>query len=153
MKDPPEAVQEKIAFIFNNLSQLNMQTKCEEIKDVLLEEYWPWFAQYLVMKRATIEFNFHFLYINFLDAVKINEINRLVTLETFRNIKVLLRSDKIVSNFSDRSLLKNLGKFLFGNFRRLKVYRKLRYTFACFMTTIKFYSSLLFLSTFSFFFG
>lgn len=109
---PPESLQDKTAFIFNNLSQLNLQTKCDELRDIVSEEYWPWISQYLVMKRASIELNFHALYSNFLDVLKISEVNRMVTKETFRNIKVLLRSDKGIANFSDRSLLKNLGHWL-----------------------------------------
>ncbi|KRG04047.1 uncharacterized protein Dmoj_GI19666, isoform F [Drosophila mojavensis] len=109
---PPEPIQDKTAFIFNNLSQLNIPQKCEEIKEIMTKEYWPWLAQYLVLKRASMEFNFHTLYYNFLDALKNVEINRYVTKETLRNIKVLLRSDKGVINFSDRSLLKNLGHWL-----------------------------------------
>ncbi|XP_063987616.1 CCR4-NOT transcription complex subunit 1 [Diachasmimorpha longicaudata] len=109
---PPETLQDKTAFIFNNLSQLNLQQKCDEIKEIVTEEYWPWMAQYLVMKRASIELNFHALYSNFLDCLKAPEINKMVTRETFRNIKVLLRSDKGIANFSDRSLLKNLGHWL-----------------------------------------
>lgn len=69
-------------------------------------------AQYLVMKRASIELNFHALYSNFLDCLKSPEVYKMVTRETFRNIKVLLRSDKGIANFSDRSLLKNLGHWL-----------------------------------------
>lgn len=109
---PPDTVQDKTAFIFNNLSQLNLTQKCEEIKEILTKDYFPWVSQYLVLKRASIEINFHALYSNFLDALKIPEINRLVTKETFRNIKVLLRSDKGIANFSDRTLLKNLGHWL-----------------------------------------
>ncbi|KAG7189600.1 hypothetical protein KM043_017285 [Ampulex compressa] len=109
---PPEAMQDKTAFIFNNLSQLNLQQKCDEIREIVTEEYWPWMAQYLVMKRASIELNFHALYSNFLDCLKLPEVNKMVTRETFRNIKVLLRSDKGIANFSDRSLLKNLGHWL-----------------------------------------
>nr|XP_036218793.1 CCR4-NOT transcription complex subunit 1 isoform X1 [Bactrocera oleae] len=109
---PPEPVQDKTAFIFNNLSQLNIPQKCEEIKEIMTKEYWPWLAQYLVLKRASLEFNFHSLYFNFLEALKNPEINKYVTKETLRNIKVLLRSDKGVVNFSDRSLLKNLGHWL-----------------------------------------
>lgn len=109
---PPDAIQDKTAFIFNNLSQLNLQTKCEELKEIITKEYWPWLSQYLVLKRASIELNFHLLYSNFLDALKIPEIVKLVTKETFRNIKVLLHSDKGIENFSDRSLLKNLGHWL-----------------------------------------
>lgn len=112
MTAPPENIQDKTAFIFNNLSQLNLQSKCEEIREIITEEYWPWISQYLVMKRASIELNFHALYSNFLDCLKIPAINQLVTKETFRNIKVLLRSDKGIANFSDRSLLKNLGHWL-----------------------------------------
>jgi CCR4-NOT transcription complex subunit 1 len=109
---PPDAVQEKTAFIFNNLSQLNLTTKCEEIKDIMIKDYWPWLAHYLVLKRASIELNFHCLYSNFLDVLKNQDVTRMVTKETFRNIRVLLRSDKGIANFSDRSLLKNLGHWL-----------------------------------------
>lgn len=109
---PPEAMQDKTAFIFNNLSQLNLQQKCDELREIVSEEYYPWMAQYLVMKRASIELNFHALYSNFLDCLRLPEINKMVTRETFRNIKVLLRSDKGIANFSDRSLLKNLGHWL-----------------------------------------
>lgn len=109
---PPEPLQDKTAFIFNNLSQLNLKAKCDELKELVSDEYYPWLAQYLVMKRASIEFNFHGLYSNFLDTLGSNEVLRLVTAETFRNIKVLLRSDNAIANFSDRTLLKNLGHWL-----------------------------------------
>lgn len=109
---PPESLQDRTAFIFNNLSQLNLQTKCDELREIISDEYWAWISQYLVMKRASIELNFHVLYSNFLDTLKIPDVNRMVTKETFRNIKVLLRSDKVMANFSDRSLLKNLGHWL-----------------------------------------
>lgn len=109
---PPDAIQDKTAFIFNNLSQLNLQTKCEELKEIMTKDYWPWLSQYMVLKRASIELNFHVLYSNFLDALKNPDVIRFVTKETFRNIRVLLRSDKGIENFSDRSLLKNLGHWL-----------------------------------------
>ncbi|XP_065422900.1 CCR4-NOT transcription complex subunit 1 isoform X25 [Chrysemys picta bellii] len=110
--EPPENVQEKIAFIFNNLSQSNMTQKVEELKETVKEEFMPWVSQYLVMKRVSIEPNFHSLYSNFLDTLKNPEFNKMVLNETYRNIKVLLTSDKAAANFSDRSLLKNLGHWL-----------------------------------------
>ncbi|XP_031355964.1 CCR4-NOT transcription complex subunit 1 [Photinus pyralis] len=109
---PPESLQEKTFFIFNNLSQLNLQSKCDELRELVSDEYWPWISQYLVLKRASIELNFHALYSNFLDTLKVGDVFRMVTRETFRNIKVLLKSDKGIANFSDRSLLKNLGHWL-----------------------------------------
>ncbi|XP_069595657.1 CCR4-NOT transcription complex subunit 1 isoform X3 [Ranitomeya imitator] len=110
--EPPENVQEKIAFIFNNLSQSNMTQKVEELKETVKDEFMPWVSQYLVMKRVSIELNFHSLYSNFLDSLKNLEFNKMVLVETYRNIKVLLTSDKAAANFSDRSLLKNLGHWL-----------------------------------------
>ncbi|CAG0913001.1 unnamed protein product [Notodromas monacha] len=111
---PPEHIQEKIAFIFNNLSQLNLQNKSDEMRDIVSsDEYWPYVAQYLVMKRSSIEPNFHHLYSNFLDTLKLPRLNTIVLKETYRNIKILLHtSDKGIANFSDRSLLKNLGHWL-----------------------------------------
>lgn len=32
VKPPAEKIQEKVAFIFNNLSQMNMQQKADELK-------------------------------------------------------------------------------------------------------------------------
>jgi CCR4-NOT transcription complex subunit 1 len=90
---PPDSVQDKTAFIFNNLSQLNLTSKCEEVKEILIKEYYPWMSQYLVLKWASIEINFHTLYSNFLDALKMPELLILTTNETFRNIKVLLWSE------------------------------------------------------------
>ncbi|XP_060784347.1 CCR4-NOT transcription complex subunit 1 isoform X2 [Neoarius graeffei] len=110
--EPPENIQEKIAFIFNNLSQSNMTQKVEELKETVKEEFMPWVSQYLVMKRVSIEPNFHSLYSNFLDTLKNSEFVKMVLNETYRNIKVLLTSDKAAANFSDRSLLKNLGHWL-----------------------------------------
>jgi len=94
---------------------MNLQQKTEEFKEVICKDgdvFYSWIAQYFVMKRASIELNFHNLYANFLEVLKIEQINQLIIRETFRNIKVLLRSNKEAENFSDRSLLKNLGHWL-----------------------------------------
>ncbi|XP_076110950.1 CCR4-NOT transcription complex subunit 1-like isoform X1 [Mytilus galloprovincialis] len=109
---PPESVQDKIFFIFNNLSLANMNQKGEELKKEVSEDYMPWVGQYLVMKRASIEPNFHTLYAAFVDVLGTGEFQQQVIRETFRNIKVLLCSDKGDANFSDRTLLKNLGHWI-----------------------------------------
>lgn len=62
--------------------------QCEELKKEVKDEHMQWVAQYLVMKRASIEPNFHTLYANFVEALNIKEITDMVILETFRNIKV-----------------------------------------------------------------
>merc|ERR1719402_1156084 len=71
-----------------------------------------WLSQYLVMKRASIEPNFHTLYSSFLEVMKSETLYLEIINETYKNIRILLTVDKSVANFSDRSLLKNLGHWL-----------------------------------------
>lgn len=66
----------------------NWLAKVEELKETVKEEFMPWVSQYLVMKRVSIEPNFHSLYSNFLDTLKNPEFNKMVLNETYRNIKV-----------------------------------------------------------------
>jgi hypothetical protein len=48
---PSSEVQDKVAFIINNIVTANLEQKAKECLEVLKEQYYPWFAQYMVMKR------------------------------------------------------------------------------------------------------
>lgn len=63
----------------------------------------PWVSQYLVMKRVSIEPNFHSLYSNFLDTLKNPEFNKMVLNETYRNIKVSSLCFILFSTFEHRN--------------------------------------------------
>lgn len=52
------------------------------------------------------------MYSNFLDQLKHQTFTKTVIEETLQNIKVLLKLEKNSANFSDKSLLKNLGHWL-----------------------------------------
>lgn len=78
------------------------------------DEFMPWVSQYLVMKRVSIEPNFHSLYSNFLDTLKNPEFVKMVLSETYRNIKVrqwgiryYLEGFKIFKNAFFAALLMN----------------------------------------------
>ncbi|KAM7476295.1 hypothetical protein LguiB_023538 [Lonicera macranthoides] len=109
---PASEIQDKISFIINNLSTANLEAKAKEIAEFLKEQYYPWFAQYMVMKRASIEPNFHDLYLKFLDKVNLKPLNKEIIQATYENCKVLLGSELIKSSSEERSLLKNLGSWL-----------------------------------------
>ncbi|KAL1818639.1 hypothetical protein ACET3Z_013508 [Daucus carota] len=109
---PASEIQDKISFIINNLSPANAETKAREFSEFFQEQYYPWFAQYLVMKRASIEPNFHDLYLKFLDKVNSKPLNKEIVQATYENCKVLLGSELIKSSSEERSLLKNLGSWL-----------------------------------------
>eukprot|EP00252_Welwitschia_mirabilis_P002749 TRINITY_DN12719_c0_g2_i1.p1 TRINITY_DN12719_c0_g2~~TRINITY_DN12719_c0_g2_i1.p1 ORF type:complete len:2025 (+),score=405.51 TRINITY_DN12719_c0_g2_i1:577-6075(+) len=109
---PSLEVQDKIAFMINNISANNLDAKSKEFLEVLKEPYYPWFAQYMVMKRASIEPNFHDLYLRFLEKINSKALHREIIKASYENCKVLLRSELIKSSSEERSLLKNLGSWL-----------------------------------------
>ncbi|XVF22765.1 hypothetical protein REPUB_Repub12eG0199200 [Reevesia pubescens] len=109
---PASEIQDKISFIINNISVANIEAKGKEFMEILKEQYYPWFAQYMVMKRASIEPNFHDLYLKFLDKVNSKALNKEIIQATYENCKVLLGSDLIKSSSEERSLLKNVGSWL-----------------------------------------
>ncbi|CAF0989426.1 unnamed protein product [Adineta ricciae] len=114
VKQPPEQISDKVAFTFNNLSLSNLPQKAQELKEILNndEQLWKWVAQYLVIKRVSLEHNFHPLYAGLLNTLNIVMLFDAVLSETHRNIKILLLSDKQINNIPDRTLLKNLGHWL-----------------------------------------
>lgn len=109
---PASEIQDKISFTINNLSAANIEAKAKEFTEILKEQYYPWFAQYMVMKRASIEPNFHDLYLKFLDKANSKSLFKEIVQATYENCKVLLGSELIKSSSEERSLLKNLGSWL-----------------------------------------
>ncbi|XP_043718243.1 CCR4-NOT transcription complex subunit 1-like isoform X3 [Telopea speciosissima] len=109
---PASEIQDKMLFIVNNISTANLEAKAKEFTEILKEQYYPWFAQYIVMKRASIEPNFHDLYLKFLEKVNSKALNLEIVKASYENCKVLLRSELIKSSSEERSLLKNLGSWL-----------------------------------------
>eukprot|EP00218_Dolichomastix_sp_CCMP3274_P016752 CAMPEP_0170132442 /NCGR_PEP_ID=MMETSP0033_2-20121228/245_1 /TAXON_ID=195969 /ORGANISM="Dolichomastix tenuilepis, Strain CCMP3274" /LENGTH=2427 /DNA_ID=CAMNT_0010367803 /DNA_START=38 /DNA_END=7318 /DNA_ORIENTATION=- len=111
---PGDALVDKVAFLCNNLSSQNLAQKAQAVRDLIPEEHFSWFATYLVVKRVSLEGNFHSLYLGLLDELSIRELNKQVLQAAYRNARILLRSDKIKASTAERSLLKNLGAWL-GN--------------------------------------
>lgn len=54
LQAPASEIQDKISFIINNISALNIEAKARECTEILKEQYYPWFAQYMVMKRSEV---------------------------------------------------------------------------------------------------
>lgn len=111
---PNETTSDRILFLMNNMTFDNLDSKAAEMKDILREVHFRWFSHYLVVKRSSIEPNFHELYIALLDSLKSKSLYQHVLHETYSNIRVLVNSDKTVTSSSERSLLNNLGIWLGG---------------------------------------
>jgi CCR4-NOT transcription complex subunit 1 len=103
--------------MINNISTSNLEVKAKEFNEVFQEQYYPWFAQYMVMKRylspslylfsfnattpsqilkacakyyrASIEPNFQDLYLKFFDKVNSKLLNKEIVKATYENCKVM----------------------------------------------------------------
>ena len=113
---PDSLVVDKVHFIFNNLSNTNLEQKEKDLVAALNASHLPWLCQYIVIKRAAQEANYHSLYLQFCDRLDkkptFSQLMKNIISCTIENIKTLLEDDKITSSSSVRSLLKNLGSWL-----------------------------------------
>mmetsp|Transcript_25184 Transcript_25184/g.73927 ORF Transcript_25184/g.73927 Transcript_25184/m.73927 type:complete len:2663 (-) Transcript_25184:304-8292(-) len=111
---PPDAVLDRVQFLINNVSPANVEGKAQELKDMLASKYFGWLGNYLVVKRISTQPNFHSLYLAFLDQLGDygKGLVEAILSSVYLNVGKLLRSPKITTSTSERSLLKNLGSWL-----------------------------------------
>ncbi|VVC41715.1 CCR4-NOT transcription complex subunit 1, CAF1-binding domain [Cinara cedri] len=103
-----------IISIFNVMNEQNLQTKCNEVKDIIVEteeECIPWLARYIVTNHINIKSNFHTVYLNFLNSLNSEALIKLITLETEKSIKSFLSLGEVSPIC--RNTLINLGS-LYG---------------------------------------
>jgi len=111
---PPDAILDRVQFIINNVSPSNVDSKATELREILPQEHFGWLGHYLVVKRISTQPNFHHLYLTFLDCL--GDFGKglvdAILASVYVNVGKLLRSTKITTSTSERSLLKNLGSWL-----------------------------------------
>ena len=111
---PDTAIQDKVHFVYNNLSATNLEAKERDLMAALPEQFVPWLCQYTVIKRAAQEQNYLSLYIQFMERLdkRLPALIKGIVTVTIDNIKLLLLDEKLTASSSVRSLLKNLGSWL-----------------------------------------
>ncbi|EAN77580.1 NOT1 [Trypanosoma brucei brucei TREU927] len=109
---PPRVIQEQINFIIGNTDLHNVENNARELAKQLRPEYYEFFAEYFVVKRAALEPNYHPTYLNLLNNLQSKQLEKAIRSATVSSIKLLLSSDKIRADPGERSLLKNLGYWL-----------------------------------------
>lgn len=108
---PDVSTQDKMKFIFNNLSQSMMDEKVHEMLRIPKQKYLSIFAVYIVGKCAFSEAGFHCLYVDLLEKMSEKDTSLLPFLyqTTYKRVSVLLALDR--SNTSaDRGILKRPRK-------------------------------------------
>ncbi len=111
-KAPNEKETDKIFFIMNNLTPVNVESKAKELRPIICPEYLNWFANYLVVKRAAQEPNLHPTYIKLLDTMDHKDLNKLMIHTVHYYAKALLESDRAITQTNERTLIKQLGTWL-----------------------------------------
>jgi len=112
---PTEKIRDKLHFLINNLSKANLKDKAEELKKVLMPEFFEYFSHFLVTRRVEQEANHLQMYSEFIGKYGDKKLYKVITKHTYKNINVLLTSEKTVQRaegVNDRKNLKNLGSWL-----------------------------------------
>lgn len=113
-ENPSEEVQDKVLFIVNNVAQSNLDSKIKDLHEWLDKPHYQWFADYLVVKRAKLEPNYHTLYLELLEKFGEKGLVSEVLRETYVNVIKLLNAETTLNNSTERTHLKNLGSWLGG---------------------------------------
>lgn len=96
----------------NNLTVTNVEVKAKELASLVPSPLHPWFANYLVVKRAAQEPNFHSVYVILVEKWGDRVLVQLFHRTTIHYCKIMLASPLLKTNSSERTLLKNLGAWL-----------------------------------------
>lgn len=107
---PPENVSDKLLFFVNNSTEDNLNTKLAEVRDLLSENYYLWFASYLVSDRAMVEPNNHNMYARLVLLIHNRIFYEYVLHISLKEAENLIRHSKDTS--TDRSKIKNLGSWI-----------------------------------------
>lgn len=109
---PPRVIQEQMNFLIGNTDVHKLGSNARELSQLLRPEYFEYFADYLVVKRAALEPNYHSMYIELVGKLQSKDLDRALRAATIAAVKRLLASEKIRSDSSERVLLRNLGSWL-----------------------------------------
>lgn len=109
---PPRVIQEQINFLIGNTDVHNIDNNARDLAQLLRPEYYEYFAEYLVVKRAALEPNYHAMYLDLISKLHLKELDRALRVATIAAVKRLLASDKIRTESSERILLRSLGAWL-----------------------------------------
>ena len=107
-EEPPVNVSDKLLFFVNNMTGNNL--KLPEIKDLLSEKYFAWFANYLVIDRAKAEPNNHELYSDLVRNYEDPILFEYILSVSLREVERLIRTFK--DSTTERNQVKNLGAWL-----------------------------------------
>jgi hypothetical protein len=109
---PPEEISDKILFIINNLTPVNVNSELDNMRVYFKEDHARWFSNYLVGQCVSTKPQKHQLYVRFLDGLDCPSIFGFIVQETAIKSASLLNAEKTMHSSSKLSVLRNLGSWL-----------------------------------------
>eukprot|EP00941_MAST-03F_sp_MAST-3F-sp1_P005319 g5319.t1 len=109
---PSQETVDKINFVVNNITARNVREMVAKARPLVTSDLYDWFAHFLVTGRIANQANYHQAYFELLRGLESKELLNAVLKCCCRNVKRLLKSDKIRTEVSERSILKTLGSWL-----------------------------------------
>lgn len=110
--NPPNNVKDTIAFKVNNLAIGNMKETAATIKSLITDEYIPWFADYIVLKRiATLDILFLPVYLQLLEELNIP---KLIDIVHTRSLQVLcdLLTSSAIQESNERTMIRSFAEWI-----------------------------------------
>jgi CCR4-NOT transcription complex subunit 1 len=111
-EEPSSEAQDKVLFVLNNITAENLESKFNELKDVIDEQHQQWFAGHLVGERAKLQPNYHALYLGLVRLFGRKSLWAEVLRETYISAFRTLNTETTMQSQVERSYLKNLGSWL-----------------------------------------
>ena len=112
--EPEDRLKERISMLINNLTEMNLSAKVNDLSDLLTNDTEKWFVDFLVRSRVERQDNYHGLYlslVNYLVKTKGRELFNQVIDTSIQVTQELLTSDIKVLN-EQHLFLKNMGGWL-----------------------------------------
>lgn len=111
-EEPSGEAQEKVLFVLNNITGENLESKFNELRDVIRDEHQQWFAEHIVEERAKMQPNYHKLYLDLVELFGKKSLWSEVLRETYISVIKMLNAETTMQSATERSHLKNLGGWL-----------------------------------------
>jgi CCR4-NOT transcription complex subunit 1 len=109
---PSSVVQDRINFLVSNTDPNNIETNAQELASLVKPEIYPFFADYMVVRRISLEPNNHKMYLTLLSKFDDPVLDRCIRLAAIKACRRVIASDSVRNASNERSLLKALGSWL-----------------------------------------
>jgi CCR4-NOT transcription complex subunit 1 len=110
--EPEPKKKDAIMFIINQIAPSNYEQKSRDLLNLFEDQYSRWFAHYFIDVRVSLEQNRHDLYMNIIELLNSQVLEKHILWETYRKTRDLINAEATISSASERTTLKTIALWL-----------------------------------------